>query len=251
MEEAAKAKIPFYVLDRPNPITGLHVEGPMLDADKLSFTGDYPLPLRHGMTMGELAGLMNSTAVPKTELHVIQMTGWHRDQWFDSTGLPWINPSPNMRNLNAALLYAGVGMIEFSTNYSVGRGTDSPFEQIGADWIRGTDLSRRLNALNLPGVRFYPVEFTPDSSNFSGKNIFGVRLVITNRAVFSSTQTGLAIASSLQKLYPGKLSFGLNKNLIGNEGVLRALTAGTDTAEPARNKLQEFLDLRQKFLLYN
>jgi uncharacterized protein YbbC (DUF1343 family) len=251
MEEAAKARIPFYVLDRPNPITGLHVEGPMLDGDKISFTGPYPLALRHGMTIGELAGLMNSTAVPKADLHVIQMTGWRRDQWFDSTGLPWINPSPNIRNLNAALLYAGVGMIEFSQNYSVGRGTDSPFEQIGADWIKGPDLERRLNALNLPGVRFYPVEFTPDSSNLKGKKVSGVRLVITGRGVLSSAQLGLAIASSLQKLYPGKIAFSVDKNLIGNEGVIRALTTGTDTSEPARNKLQEFLDIRQKFLLYN
>ena len=251
MEEAAKAKIPFYVLDRPNPLTGQHVEGPMLDPDKLSFTGPYPLPLRHGMTIGELAGLMNSTSVPKTELHVIQMTGWKRDEWFDATGLPWINPSPNIRSLNAALLYPGLAMIESSTNYSVGRGTDAPFEQIGADWIRGTDLVRRLNTLNVPGVRFYPVEFTPDSSNFSGRKVSGVRFVITNRGVFSSARLGLAVAASLQKLYPGRISFTLNKSLIGNEVVIRTLTSGGDSSEAAKDRLQEFLGARQKYLLYN
>lgn len=155
-----------------------------------------------------------------------------------------------MRNLNAALLYAGVGMIEYSTNYSVGRGTDSPFEEIGADWIHGADLARRLNTLELPGVRFYPIEFKPDSSNFSGKKISGIRFVITNRAVFSSSRLGLAIASSLQKLYPGKIDFAVSKDLIGNEGVIRALTVGSDSSGPAKVQLQEFLDLRQKFLLY-
>jgi uncharacterized protein YbbC (DUF1343 family)/CubicO group peptidase (beta-lactamase class C family) len=251
MQEAAKAKLPFYVLDRPNPITGLHVEGPMLDPDKISFTGAFPLPLRHGMTIGELAGLMNAGETPKAELHVIQMMGWHREEWFDATGLPWINPSPNMRSLNAALLYAGLGMIEHSTNYSVGRGTDAPFEQIGADWIHAADLVRRLNELNVPGVRSYAVEFTPDASNFKGKKIGGVRFVITNRAVFSSSQLGLAVASSLQKLYPARIALGVNSDLIGSGGVIRALTAGTDATDAARYKLQEFLDTRQKFLLYN
>jgi uncharacterized protein YbbC (DUF1343 family)/CubicO group peptidase (beta-lactamase class C family) len=251
MQEAARAKLPFYILDRPNPITGLHVEGPMLDAGKVSFTGSFPLPLRHGMTMGELAGLMNASLSPMADLHVIKMNGWNRDEWFDSTGLPWVDPSPNMRNLNAALLYAGIGMIEYSTNYSVGRGTDSPFEQIGATWIRGTELVQHLNTLNVPGVRFYPLEFTPDASNFKGKKIGGIRFVITDRAVFSSSQLGLALAASLQKLYPGKIVFEGNSDLIGNAGVIRALTAGSDTAEPAKAKLAEFLETRQKFLLYN
>jgi uncharacterized protein YbbC (DUF1343 family) len=203
------------------------------------------------MTIGELAGLMNTGAATKADLRVIRMTGWNRNEWFDGTGLPWINPSPNIRNLNAALLYAGIGLIEHSTNYSVGRGTDTPFEQIGADWIHGADLVRSLNGMNVFGVRFYPVQFTPDSSNFKGKSISGVRFVITNRAVFSSAQLGLAIVASLQKLYPGKIALDMNSDLIGNAAVIRALKAGTDAPETGKNKLQEFLDTRQKFLLYN
>ena len=173
MEEAAKAKLPFYVLDRPNPITGIHVEGPMLDPDKLSFTGSFPLPLRHGMTIGELAKLVNEENRLNADLHVIEMTGWNREDWFDATGLPWVNPSPNIRSLNEALLYPGIAMLESSTNYSVGRGTDAPFEQIGADWIDGRQLARYLESRAIPGVRCYPVQFTPTSSNFSGKTVSG------------------------------------------------------------------------------
>jgi uncharacterized protein YbbC (DUF1343 family) len=251
MEEAAKAKLPFYVLDRPNPLTGARVEGPMLDADKLSFTGAFPLPLRHGMTVGELAGLMNAAKGLNADLHVIQMTGWHRADWFDATGLPWINPSPNIRSLNAALLYPGVGMLEHSTNYSVGRGTDAPFEQIGADWIHGPELARHLSNLRIAGVRFYPVQFKPDSSNFSGKTVSGVRFVITDRGVFSASRLGLGLASSLEALYPKKIVWSVNSDLIGNATVMRALAARSDASVAAREKLQEFLELRQKFLLYN
>ena len=197
MEEAAKAKLPFYVLDRPNPITGIHVEGPMLDADKLSFTGSFPLPLRHGMTMGELAKLVNGEKRLNADLHVIEMTGWNREDWFDATGLPWVNPSPNIRSLNEALLYPGIAMLESSTNYSVGRGTDAPFEQIGADWIDGRQLARYLESRAIPGVRCYPVQFTPTSSNFSGKTIQGVHFIVTNRDVFSSSRLGLELAAAL------------------------------------------------------
>jgi len=251
MEEAAKVKLPFYVLDRPNPITGVHVEGPMLDPDKLSFTGSFPLPLRHGMTLGELAGLMNAGKEPNADLHVIGMTGWHREDWFDATGLPWVDPSPNIRNLNEALLCPGIAMLEYSTNYSVGRGTDAPFEQIGADWIRGNDLARRLSALNIPGVRISAAQFTPASSIFSGKTISGVSFVVTNRDAFSSSQLGLAVAAALQTLYPRKIALDVNRNLIGNGEVMRALAAGADPAPAANANLKEFLELRLKFLLYN
>jgi uncharacterized protein YbbC (DUF1343 family) len=251
MEEAARAKLPLYVLDRPNPITGIHVEGPMLDADKLSFTGAFPLPLRHGMTIGELAGLENDSRALHADLHVIQMTGWRRDEWFDATGLPWVNPSPNIRNLNEALLYPGIGMLEYSTNYSVGRGTDAPFEQIGADWIRGSDLVTHLAGLNIPGVRFYPVEFTPSSSNFAGKRIEGVRILVTNRELFQALRLGLGIAGTLEALYPGKIGLGANKDLIGSSGVIAALSAKKDAWPAANARLQEFLTLRQKFLLYH
>ena len=137
MEEAAKAKIRFVVLDRPNPLTGTRVEGPMLDKSELSFVGAFPLPLRHGLTIGELASLENGELGLGADLQVVRMSAWKRDQWFDFTTLPWVNPSPNIRNLNAAILYPALAMLEYSTNYSVGRGTDKPFEQIGADWIDG------------------------------------------------------------------------------------------------------------------
>ncbi len=250
MQEAAKAKLPFYVLDRPNPITGTHVEGPMLDADKLSFTGSFPLPLRHGMTMGELAGLMNADAAPKADLHVIEMKGWHRADWFDQTGLPWVNPSPNIRDVGEALLYPGIALIEHSTNYSVGRGTDAPFEQIGADWIDPAALVTRLKSLNIPAVEFAATQFRPDSSNFRGRTISGVHFTVTNRNQFDSSRLGLAVVASLQALYPGKIVLDPNRNLVGNRDVLRALASGTDPGPAADVGLPEFLGLRSKFLLY-
>jgi uncharacterized protein YbbC (DUF1343 family)/CubicO group peptidase (beta-lactamase class C family) len=250
MEEAAKAGLPFFVLDRPNPITGNHVEGPMLDDDKLSFTGSFPLPLRHGMTMGELARLMNDGMRPHADLRVIEMAGWHRSDWFDSTGLPWVNPSPNIRNLDEALLYPGIAMLEHSNNYSVGRGTDAPFEQIGATWINGFDFARVLSGLIVPGVRLYPVQFTPTASNFKGVSISGVRFVVTDREIFSSAQLGLAVAATLESLYPKRIAFEQSRDLIGSVGVMGALATGEDPTRPAQTGLEEFLEQRQKFLIY-
>jgi uncharacterized protein YbbC (DUF1343 family) len=250
MEEAAKAGLPFYVLDRPDPITGTHVEGPMLDADKISFTGSWPLPLRHGMTIGELARFLNGEKHLHANLQVVEMTGWDRGDWFDATGLPWVDPSPNIRNLNEALLYPGIAMIEASENYSVGRGTDSPFEQIGADWIHGRELARYLTARNIPGVRFYPVKFMPTSSHFSGKTIEGVRLIVTNRDLVSSSRLGLELATALTALYPNKIALNSNKGLIGNSGVMRAIATAGDANLAASSGMQGFLEVRQKYLLY-
>src|SRR5580704_6540146 len=184
MEEAAKKHLPFFVLDRPNPITGVHVEGPLLDRDLESFTGCFEIPVRHGMTLGELAAMANGERKLGLDLHVVQMQGWSRGDWFDSTGLAWVDPSPNMRSLNAAVLYPGIALLEASPNYSVGRGTDAPFEQIGADWIRGRALAAFLNGRFIPGVRVYPTRFTPASSNFAGRSIEGVRFAITDRNAF-------------------------------------------------------------------
>jgi uncharacterized protein YbbC (DUF1343 family)/CubicO group peptidase (beta-lactamase class C family) len=250
MEEAAKAKIPFYVLDRPNPITGLHVEGPMLDRDKLSFTGAWPLPLRHGMTMGEIARLVNGEKHLNADLHIVEMEGWSRDQWFDSTGLPWVNPSPNIRNLTEAALYPGLALLEASTNYSVGRGTDSPFEQIGAEWIRGGELAKRLNSRNIPGVRFYPVQFTPSSSNLSGKPLEGLRFLVTNRDIFSTSRLGLELAEAFNALYPGKLTWDANRKLIGNDAVEGRLRQKGDAVAAAQEGIDGFLTIRQRYLLY-
>jgi uncharacterized protein YbbC (DUF1343 family)/CubicO group peptidase (beta-lactamase class C family) len=250
MEEAAKEKIPFYVLDRPNPITGLHVEGPMLEAAHTSFTGSWPLPLRHGMTIGELARYFNGEEHWGADLHVVEMTGWKREDWFDATGLPWRDPSPNIRNLTEATLYPGVAMLEGAANYSVGRGTDAPFEQVGADWIHGTELARRLAQQDIPGVRFYPVRFKPESSSFSGKTIEGVRLEVVDRDIFSAGKLGLGLAAALQSLYPNKISMEANRYLIGNSGVMRALAGGENPVRTAQAGLDEFLLLRQKYLIY-
>ena len=161
----------FIVLDRPNPVTGLHVEGPMLDANLQSFAGCYDLPVRHGLTLGELATMANAERKWNADLHVVKMQNWERGDWFDSTGLPWVDPSPNMRSLNAATLYPGLALIESSKNYSVGRGTDAPFEQIGAEWVRGVELAEFLNSRYIPGVRVYPTHLNATTE--------GVRFVIT------------------------------------------------------------------------
>jgi uncharacterized protein YbbC (DUF1343 family)/CubicO group peptidase (beta-lactamase class C family) len=253
MEEAAKAKIPYYVLDRPNPITGVHVEGPILDRDQLSFVGYYPLPLRHGMTIGEMARMFNWENHLNADLTVEVMRNWQRGDWFDSTEFPWTNPSPNMRSLNAALLYPGIGMLEYSKNYTVGRGTDSPFEQIGAGFINGPELAAYLNRRFVPGVRVYPTRLTPDSSNLQGVAVNGVRFVITNREAFDSARLGLELAAALQKLYPGKIDFAAGLKLIGSQEVVRELAEGRDPRE-IQQKMQDavdtFLKVREKYLLY-
>ncbi len=193
MEEAAKKHVPFYVLDRPNPVTGVHMEGPLLEPDLESFVGCFEIPVRHGMTFGELANMANGERNLGLALHVVPMRGWNRGDWFDATGLAWVNPSPNMRSLNAATLYPGVAMLEASKNYSVGRGTDAPFEQIGADWIHGPELAAFLNGRYIPGVRVYPTRFRPTSSNFAGQAIEGVRFVVTDRDAFDSYPAGTGI----------------------------------------------------------
>ncbi len=253
MEEAARRKIPFIVLDRPNPITGTRVEGPMLEAELASFVGYMPLPLRHGMTVGELARYFNSEKRIGAELTVIAMEGWQRGDWFDSTGLTWVDPSPNMRSLNAALLYPGVALLEYSRNYSVGRGTDAPFEQVGADWIRGEELAAYLNRRFIPGVRAYPTRFRPTSSRFAGQWIEGVRFVITDRENFNSARLGLELAAALLRLYPGRLDLDANLRLIGSKAVAAALKAGEDPRrilESQQQALEEFLERRQASLLY-
>ncbi len=253
MEEAARRRIPFVVLDRPNPITGTRVEGPVLEPDLVSFTGYFPLPLRHGMTAGELARLFNAENKLGAELQVVAMKNWQRGDWFDSTGLTWTDPSPNMRSLNAALLYPGVAMLEASRNYSVGRGTDAPFEQIGADWIRGPELAAWLNARFIPGIRVYPTRFRPSVSNFAGQWIEGVRFLITNREAVNTSRLGLEIAAALVKLYPGKLLPEKNLRLIGRRRTVAALAAREDARQIAQEEeedLREFSQLREQYLIY-
>ncbi len=253
MEEAAKAKIPFYVLDRPNPVTGAHVEGPLLEDNLHSFVGCYSMPVRHGLTLGELAAMANGERKLGADLHVVKMKNWQRGDWFDSTGLTWSDPSPNLRSLNAAALYEGLALLEASPNYSVGRGTDAPFEQIGADWIHGAELAQFLNRWVLPGVRVYATRFHPSSGPFAGKMIDGVRFVILNREQLNSVRMGLDVAYALQRLYPGKINFEACRFLIGSREVVDALKAGTPPGvieERLREQLEKFEDRRRPYLIY-
>jgi uncharacterized protein YbbC (DUF1343 family)/CubicO group peptidase (beta-lactamase class C family) len=254
LEAAAKAGIPFYVLDRPNPITGVHVEGPPLDPANRSFVGYFAgMPVRHGMTMGELAKMFNEENKIGAALNVIPMQDWQRGDWFDATDLPWINPSPNMRSLNAAILYPGLCLMEYSKNYSVGRGTDAPFEQIGGAFIHGRELAEYLNKRLIPGVRAYPTSFTPSDSNLKGTTVEGVRFEITNRDAFDSTRLGLELAVALQTLYPGNIDLALSKRLIGSDDAIRRLNAGEDPRliqQSYADAIASFVKMREPYLLY-
>ncbi|MBX9602805.1 MAG: DUF1343 domain-containing protein [Bryobacteraceae bacterium] len=253
MEEAAKAKLPFYVLDRPNPITGTRIEGPMLDKDMQSFIGCFDMPVRHGLTFGELAAMVNAERKLGLDLRVIAMKDWQRGDWLDATGLTWVDPSPNMRSLNAALLYPGVALLEASRNYSVGRGTDSPFEQIGAEFLRGAELAAYLNRRLIPGVRVYPTRFTPTAPPLQGKPVEGVRFVITDRENFSSIRLGAELGAAIEKLYPGKLPWDVNSKLIGNREFLDRLKSGSDpraALEALEDGLHAFETRRRPHLLY-
>lgn len=258
LDAAGKAKLPLYLLDRPNPVTGVHVEGPVLEPGLHNVPNCYALPVRHGLTLGELATMANSEGSSAehraaADLHVIRMKNWQRGDWFDSTGLTWIDPSPNLRSLNAATLYPGVAMIESSKNYSVGRGTDAPFEQIGADWIHGAELARFLNARSLAGVRVYPTRFAPNDAVFKGKTIEGVRFVITNRDLLNSVHLGIEIAYALQKLYPGKIDFEACRYSIGSRKTVEALKAGdapSTIEQRMREDLAKYMQRRSAYLLY-
>jgi len=245
MEAAAKAGIPFFVLDRPNPITGTHVEGPLLDAANQSFVGYLPgLPVRHGMTIGELARLFNGENKIGAALTVIQLQDWNRGDWFDETGLPWIDPSPNMRSLNAATLYPGLCLLESSKGYSVGRGTDSPFEQIGADFMGALEFAAYLNRREIPGVRVYPARVGAFE---------GVRFVIVNRESLDATRLGLEVAAAVSKLYPGKIDLSLDKLLIGSAEAIRQLQAGDDPRtiqQGFQDAVAAFVKMREPYLLY-
>lgn len=253
VEEAGRAGKPFWILDRPNPITGTHVEGPMMESNLHSFVGCYNLPVRYGMTFGELATMANEEQHWKTNLHIVKLRNWERGDWFDATSLTWINPSPNMRSLNAAVLYPGVATLEADTNLSVGRGTDDPFEQIGAPWIDGQALAAYLNARFIPGVRIYPTRFRPVSSNFAATEVSGVRFTVTDRESFDSARFGIELASALQKLFPGKLDVEKNRFLIGNRYVLDGIKSGQDPSAiwtRVQANAGEFARRRTPYLLY-
>jgi uncharacterized protein YbbC (DUF1343 family)/CubicO group peptidase (beta-lactamase class C family) len=251
MEEAARRSIRVVVLDRPNPIDGFDVEGPFQDV--LGFTGYFPMPIRHGLTIGELARLFNGENHLGADLTVVSMKNWHRDAWFDRTSLPWVNPSPNMRNLVAATLYPGIGAIE-GTNISVGRGTDTPFEQIGAPWIDGTALAARLNARNVPGVRFYPVTFTPAAGQkLAGQPCHGVFMIVTDRERLRPVRVGLEIASALTAMYPSQFALEAAATLFGSKATLEKIRAGAEPpaiADSWRADEERWRVVRAKYLLY-
>ena len=253
MEAAAEHGVPFYVLDRPNPITGVVVEGPVLDEELRSFIGYFPMPIRHGMTVGELARMFNQERAIGARLEVIEMEQWSRDQWFDETGLPWVNPSPNIRTLDQALLYPGIAMLEGLRDYSVGRGTDTPFEFVGADWIDGRLLAERLNRRQPGGVGFYAVERTPRSSKFAGVSISGVQIAIVDRKAVRATRLGLEIANTLRELYPDQVMLNEADRWIGDRSTREALANNQSTDaiyQRWQSATQTFLRQRQPYLLY-
>lgn len=252
LEAAAREGLRFVVLDRPNPIGGVAVEGPLADESRLSFTACHPLPIRHGMTVGELALLIGAERGWKTDLIVVKCEGWKRADWWDATGLLWINPSPNMRSLTEATLYPGVGLLE-TTNVSVGRGTDTPFEVLGAPFIEGRALAHLLNSRNLPGIRFVPIRFTPRASVWEAQECGGVQLLLTDRNRFAPVRTGLEIALALRALYLEEWQASRFLHLLASRTVMDGLLAGEDYAALSRRwtrDLREFLKIRGEFLLY-
>ena len=252
MEEAAKNKIKFVVLDRVNPINGRDVEGPLADADKLSFTAFHLLPVRHGMTVGELAQLFNRERAINVDLQIVKVENWRRGDWFDETSLVWVNPSPNMRSLTEATLYPGIGLLE-TTNVSVGRGTDTPFEIVGAPWIDGRKLAEALNKGRLNGVRFVPVRFTPRSSTHKDAECGGINIIITDRTQFEPITTGLEIAAQLLKLYPKDFAADRFNRLLVNQKVYDAFRQGAEARALRQiweSDLAGFRAIRGKYLLY-
>jgi uncharacterized protein YbbC (DUF1343 family)/CubicO group peptidase (beta-lactamase class C family) len=253
LEEAGRRGIEVMVLDRPNPITGVVVEGPLMDPDMRSFTAPHTIPVRTGMTIGEFARMVAGERKLPVKLTVVPLENWQRAQWFDETGLAWVNPSPNIRSETQALLYAGVGLLE-ATNLSVGRGTDMPFEVIGAPWITEPELlADAMNARGLAGVRFEPIAFTPTASVYAGRALGGVRMQVTDRDALRPVAVGLALGRELMERYPGQYRPAAIQNLLVNRSTMWSLLRGDpfarllDWADYARNA---FLQRRAPYLLY-
>jgi uncharacterized protein YbbC (DUF1343 family) len=252
MEAAAQTGQKIFVLDRPNPINGSYVQGPISDKGRENFINYGQIPIRHGMTIGELARFYNSERGINSKLKVIPMEGWQRGDWLDSTGILWVNPSPNMRNLTEAMLYPGLGILE-ATNVSLGRGTDTPFELLGAPWIQPRELAAYLNARSLSGVRFVPTEFTPNASVYAQQKCGGVNIIVTDRNSVDAPELGIEIASALHSLYPQQFEMKNLDNLMLNKATMDAITAGQD---PRRvwmdwvEAIELFKPIRAKYLLY-
>lgn len=256
MEAAREAGIPFVVLDRPNPINGVHVEGNLLEPEFATFVGMYPIPIRHGMTAGELARMFNTAFGIGADLIVVPVEGWRREMWGDETGQPWVNPSPNIRRLEAAIHYPGTVFFE-GTNLSTGRGSEMPFEQIGAPWLRNDEIVRTMNALALPGVRFEAVEFTPRNpgdGKFDGVPVRGVRLVLTDREAYRPVAASLRLIAAIRHLHPDEFRWAVShfdrlagtarlRDAIERDALLPLLSEWE--AEAARFRVQ-----REPYLLY-
>jgi uncharacterized protein YbbC (DUF1343 family) len=253
LEAAAKRKIPVYVLDRPNPINGISVEGPLLDPKYISMIGYGRRPIRHGMTLGEVAEFFNGEGKIGADLHVIRMQGWDRHMWMDQTGVEWINLSPNLRSLTAATLYPGMCLVE-NMMISVGRGTDTPFQMFGAPWLKGLGIADYLNARKVPGVRFMARRFTPGEQPYKGQECSGIEVELLNRDELNATQLGLELLAALLKFHPDK--FSLDRKimlLVGSDRAAELLKqgkTGREVSEAMRDQVEEFRKTREKYLLY-
>jgi uncharacterized protein YbbC (DUF1343 family) len=252
LEAAAGGGLAVYVLDRPDPINATAVQGPVLERELRSFTGYFPLPLRHGMTLGELALLFNAEQRIGARLTVVPMAGYRRSMWYDQTGLSWVNPSPNLRSVDEATLYPGVGLIE-GANVSVGRGTSTPFEIIGAPWVDGARLAAYLTRRNIGGVRFEPTNFTPAADRYAGRDCQGVHITLTDRANLDVARLGIELAAAFHRLYPAQFRLDATLSLIGSSKVLAALASGADPRTVFglwHSELSAFEVVRAKYLLY-
>jgi len=252
MEEAAKRSIAFFVLDRPNPLGGEIIEGPMLDADKTNFVAYFPLPVRYGLTIGELAQFFNAENHIGADLHVITMRNWHRNYFFESTGIKWIPPSPNLRTIKGSVLYPGIEILQ-SAGVSVGRGTQTPFEEFGAPWMNGDEVAAALNARNIPGVHFAGQQFIPIAGLYSGQRCGGVSIRIIDRFKVRSMRMGLEIAAILQKLYPKQFEISKMIELVGNSDTMQQLQSGVPPEQIVASwsaALTAFDQVRRKYFLY-
>jgi len=252
MEEAAKRNIAFYVLDRPNPLGGEIIEGPMLDPDKTNFVAYFPIPVRYALTIGELAQFFNSENHINTHLHVIAMKNWHRNYFFESTGVRWIPPSPNLRTLKGSIVYPGLEILQ-SAGVSVGRGTEAPFEEFGAPWMDGEKVASALNAAHLPGLKFVSQPFIPVTGLYAGKRCNGVGIRIGDRGAVRSMRMGLEIAALLQKMYPQNFDVSKTIVLLGNSETVQKLAEDASPAEIVASwqaSLSDYDKTRRRYLLY-
>ena len=254
MQAAAERRIPLVVLDRPNPLGGNVIEGPVLDLTFRSFVGAYAIPIRYGLTVGELAGWIKTHLKLELELSVVRMKDWTREQWYDETGLVWVPPSPNIPTMTSALAYPGMCLVE-GTNLSEGRGTTTPFEVVGAPWLDGIKLAEQLNTLALPGVLFRPVSFTPTLSKFSGEGCQGVQLHVSDRKLFRPLPTSLVIIENIRKNYAAQFQFKSAHfdRLAGTDVIRKAMEQNQPAAEIVNaweRDLKQFEIERKRFLLY-